>query len=217
MQEPHPPLYMACTRADTLRTAGARGIGALVLGFAGPEDIAAKNALYREAFRTRMADDQVGFRPTEHLAALCPAIVLRDREEARRIGLRGQRFFVESLAHWYSGGPKPTIEDLSGEEQEAILHAEKDAVVAYLSEEKIEIGAHHTAHYEVAPDAYGTPQDCIRYVTRLFDAGADEILFLFQMGGIPHEAIMATIQNIGDQVIPHFRQKAKAGRAAALA
>jgi alkanesulfonate monooxygenase SsuD/methylene tetrahydromethanopterin reductase-like flavin-dependent oxidoreductase (luciferase family) len=217
VQEPHPPLYMACTRADTLRTAGARGIGALVLGFAGPEDIAAKNALYREAFRARKADDQVGFRPTEHLAALCPAIVLRDREQARRIGLRGQRFFVESLAHWYSGGPKPTVEDLSGDEQAAILHAEKDAVVAYLSEEKIEIGAHHTAHYEVAPDAYGTPQDCIRYVTRLFDAGADEILFLFQMGGIPHEAIMATIQNIGDQVIPHFRQKAKAGRAAALA
>src|SRR6185369_14055444 len=36
MQDPHPQLYMACTRADTLTTAGARGLGALVLGFAGP-------------------------------------------------------------------------------------------------------------------------------------------------------------------------------------
>ena len=209
MQDPHPPLYMACTRADTLRTAGARGIGALVLGFAGPEDIAQKNAIYREAYANRKADEQVGFRPTEHLAALCPAIVLDDRETARRIGLRGQRFFVESLGYWYSGGPKPTVEDLSGDEQAAIITKEKEQLVAFLSEEKIEIGSHHTNTYEVVEDAYGTPEDCIRHVTRLFEAGADEILFLFQMGGIPHEAIMATIKNIGEKVIPHFRAGAK--------
>jgi alkanesulfonate monooxygenase SsuD/methylene tetrahydromethanopterin reductase-like flavin-dependent oxidoreductase (luciferase family) len=205
MQIPHPPLYMACTRADTLKAAGGRGIGALVLGFAGPEDIAAKNAVYREAFRNRKVEDQVGFQPNEHLSALCPAIVLEDRDTARRIGLSGQRFFVESLAHWYSGGPKPTSHLLSIEEQEAVLRAEKEAIVAFLSEEKIEIGKHHTETYEVAEDAYGTPEDCIRHVTKLFEAGADEILFLFQMGGIPHEAIMETIRNIGEKVIPHFR------------
>jgi alkanesulfonate monooxygenase SsuD/methylene tetrahydromethanopterin reductase-like flavin-dependent oxidoreductase (luciferase family) len=206
MQDPHPPLYMACTRADTLRTAGARGIGALVLGFAGPEDIADKNRIYREAFANRKAEDQVGYRPNQHLAALCPALVLDDREKARRLGLRGQRFFVESLGHWYSGGPKPTVDDLSADEQAAIISQEKEAVVAWLSEEKIEIGRHHTETYEVAEDAYGTPADCIRHVGRLFEAGADEILFLFQMGGIPHEAVCETIRNIGDKVIPHFRE-----------
>lgn len=207
MQQPHPPLYMACTRADTLRIAGGRGIGALVLGFAGPKDIAEKNAIYREAFRNRKAEDQVGFQANEHLAALCPAIVLDDRETARRIGLRGQRFFVESLGYWYSGGPKPTVEDLSGDEQAAILQKEKEAVVAWLAGERIEVGGHHTNTYEVAADAYGTPADCIRHVGNLLDAGADEILFLFQMGGIPHAAIMQTIRNIGEKVIPHFRRK----------
>ena len=52
-QDPHPPMYMACTREATLTAAGSRGIGALVLGFSGPEEIAKKNAIYREAFRTR--------------------------------------------------------------------------------------------------------------------------------------------------------------------
>lgn len=206
LQNPHPPIYMACTRESTLIAAGSRGIGALVLGFAGPEDIAKKNAVYRESFRNRKAEDQVGFRPTEHLAALCPSIVLDDREKARRIGLRGQRFFVESLAHWYQGGPKPTIdEELTGDQQAAILQQEKEAVVAYLSEEKIAIGTEHTGSYEEVQDAYGTAEDCIRHVQRLFDSGADEILFLFQMGGVPHEAIMETISNIGAKVIPHFR------------
>ncbi|MFT4054043.1 MAG: LLM class flavin-dependent oxidoreductase [Novosphingobium sp.] len=205
VQTPHPPLYMACTRADALRMAGSRGIGGLVLGFAGPSDIAEKNAIYRQAFAERKAEDQVGFRPTEHLAALCPALVLSDREEARRIGLRGQRFFVESLAHWYAGGPKPTIEDLTGDEQAELLQRDKEQVVAWLSEEKIEVASHHTVSYEHHEDAYGTAEDCIRYVSQLFDAGADEILFLVQMGGIPHEKIMETIRNIGEHVIPHFR------------
>jgi alkanesulfonate monooxygenase SsuD/methylene tetrahydromethanopterin reductase-like flavin-dependent oxidoreductase (luciferase family) len=207
MQDPHPPIYMACTRAETLKTAGDRGIGALVLGFAGPEDIAEKNAIYRAHYAARKAEDQVGFRPTEHLAALCPAIVLEDREKARRIGLRGQRFFVESLGFWYSGGPRPDVEDLDASESLAALQRHKEETIAWLSEEKITIGSHHTNNFEVAEDAYGTPEDCIRYVTRLFEAGADEILFMFQMGGIPHEAIMETIRNIGEKVIPHFRQK----------
>lgn len=214
MQDPHPPLYYACTREATLTLAGSRGIGALVLGFSGPEEIAKKNAIYREAFRNRKPEDQVGFRPTEHLAAFCAATVLDDREEARRIGLRGQRFFAEAIAHWYQGGPKPTIdENLTAEDQENILNKEKEQLVTYLSEEKIVVGDEHTSNYTVANDAYGTPEDCIRYVQRLIDAGADEVLFLFQMGGVPHDAIMRTIRNIGEKVIPHFRaqeQKAAA-------
>ena len=211
LQNPHPPIYMACTRPETLVTAGSRGIGALVMGFSGPDNIAEKNAAYRAAFASRKSEDQVGFRPTEHLAALCPAIVLDDREQARRIGLRGQRFFVEAIAHWYQGGPKPTVdESLSGDEQAAILTKEKEEVVAYLSAEKITVNDAVTNIYGIAEDAYGTPEDCIHYVSRLFEAGADEILFIFQMGGIPHEAIMQTIRNIGEKVIPHFRERALA-------
>ena len=213
-QDPHPPMYMACTREHTLVAAGERGIGALVLGFSGPDEIAKKNAIYREAYRNRKAEDQVGFRPTEHLAALCAATVLDDREQARKIGLRGQRFFAESIAYWYQGGPLPTIdESLSADEQEAILGQEKEQTIAYLSEEAIPVGDEHLSNYNVAQDAYGTPEDCIRYVQRLADAGADEILFLFQMGGIPHEVIMETIRNIGEKVIPHFRAQAAAKQA----
>ena len=73
---------------------------------------------------------------------------------------------------------------------------------------RIPIGDEHVSNYHVARDAYGDADDCIRYVQRLFDSGADEILFLFQMGGIPHEAIMETIRNIGKKVIPHFRAEA---------
>ena len=53
--------------------------------------------------------------------------------------------------------------------------------------------------------AYGTVDDCIGYVNRLIEAGADEILFLNQMGTVPQWAMMETIRNIGKHVIPKFR------------
>ena len=206
-QKPHPKMYLACTRDETLLTAGSRALGALVLGFGGPEDIARKNAVYRKAFKERKLEDQVGFRPNEHLAALCPAIVLDDRDKARRIGLRGQRFFAEAINYWYQGGAKPSIDDLSAEEHLAQMEARKSTIGARIGEDKIPASSSRTLLTSEINDSYGTAQDCINYVQKLFDAGADEILFLVQMGTVPHEASMETIRNIGKHVIPHFRKK----------
>jgi alkanesulfonate monooxygenase SsuD/methylene tetrahydromethanopterin reductase-like flavin-dependent oxidoreductase (luciferase family) len=210
-QKPHPKLYYACTNPTSLELTGKRGIGALVLGLGGPDDVARKNALYREAFRNRSPADQVGQVPNEHLAALCLTIVLDDREKARRIGLKGQRFFTESLNRWYAGGPAPKAEDYldDPDEQLKALSDQKEKIVAFLASEKIEFDPGNFGHLEEVRDAYGTVDDCIRYVQRLFAAGADEILFLMQMGTVPHEAILETIRNIGEHVIPHFRSKGK--------
>jgi alkanesulfonate monooxygenase SsuD/methylene tetrahydromethanopterin reductase-like flavin-dependent oxidoreductase (luciferase family) len=206
-QVPHPPMYMACTREEALQIAGSRGLGALVLGFSGPDEIAKKNVIYRAAFKNRKAEDQVGFRPTEHLAALCPAIILDDAEKARRIGTRGQRFFAESIRYWYAGGEKPQVDDLDADQQIAKLEQSKEQIVAYLGQEKIPVTDASTSNYHVEEDAYGSVDQAIRYVQRLVDSGADEILFLVQMGTVPHEATMETIRNIGNHLIPHFKEK----------
>ena len=205
-QDPHPPMFLACTREPTLVMAGSRGLGALVMGFSGPDEVAKKNRIYREHFAKRKKEDQVGDFATEHLAALCPAIILDDAQEARRIGLRGQRFFAESIAYWYQGGALPSTEELTESELEDILESSRQQVVAYLGEEKIAVGEEHTVLYN-ANNAYGNVDDAIAYIERLIAAGADEILFLHQMGTVPSWAIMETIKNIGEKVIPYFREK----------
>ncbi|PMY10700.1 LLM class flavin-dependent oxidoreductase, partial [Pseudomonas sp. GW460-13] len=63
--------------------------------------------------------------------------------------------------------------------------------------------------------AYGTVEDCIGYVQRLIDSGADEILFICQMGTVPQWAQLETIRNIGEHVIPHFRKQGRKLRALA--
>ena len=206
LQDPHPPLYMACTHNETLNDAGGRGIGALVLGFGGPEQVAEKNAIYRTAFKNREESDQVGYRPTEHLAALCPAVVLDDRAEARRIGLRGQRFFMESIAHWGSNGATPLPDPSTWpDDLERAADDGGSIIESAIGREKISLDLSSPNDSMLNPNhAYGTFDDCIGYVERLIDAGADEILFLNQMGTVPQWAMLETIRQIGEHVIPHF-------------
>jgi alkanesulfonate monooxygenase SsuD/methylene tetrahydromethanopterin reductase-like flavin-dependent oxidoreductase (luciferase family) len=206
LQDPHPPMYLACTRETTLNQAGEWGLGALVLGFAGPEDIAKKNEVYRAAIRRRTPRSQIPDFPVEHLSALCPAIVLDDEKRARAIGHRGQRFFTEAIRHWYQPGPgsPPPRAEIADLDDAEVLRQQGEALVAYLHEEKIEVGTEATGLFN-PNHAYGTPRDAIGYVERLAEAGADEIMFLIQMGTVPQWAALETIQNLGERVLPHFR------------
>jgi hypothetical protein len=198
-------MYLACTRTDSLLTAGGRGLGALVLGFGGPEEVAKKNAVYRKAWADRKPEDQVGFRPIQHLAALCPTIVLEDGALARKIGIRGQRYFAESLAYWYSGGEKPDHRAWAEDEMTTQTTAGEVIRTRWASEE-LTIDFSDPSLAMMNPNhAYGTVRDCIGYVSRLAEAGADEILFICQMGTVPQWAQLETIRRIGEQVIPHFR------------
>ena len=201
-QEPHPPMYLACTRESTLNQAGEWGLGALCLGFGGPEDIVEKNKVYRAAVKRRTPESQIPDFAVEHLSALCPAIVLDDGLEARKIGHRGQRFFTESIRHWYQGGEPPTVHE--NEDDAEALTQEGEQLVAFLNEEKIEVGTEATGLFNTN-HAYGTVSDAIGYCERLADAGADEIMFIMQMGTVPQEAILQTIRNLGEKVFPHFR------------
>src|SRR5712692_8690629 len=207
VQEPHPPLYLACTKRDTVTLAAELGIGALVLGFSGADEIALMRNIYDETREARTGERFVSTVVNDHFSALCPAIVLDDRAEALRIGTRGQRFFAEAIAHWYGGGPPPS-EDPHDDTDE-VKHAmaeDADRVVAMLHEAKIPVQPAATGIFN-PEHAYGTADDAIAYVERLRDAGADEVMFLIQMGTVPQDACLTTIRNLGEHVLPHFRAR----------
>jgi alkanesulfonate monooxygenase SsuD/methylene tetrahydromethanopterin reductase-like flavin-dependent oxidoreductase (luciferase family) len=212
VQQPHPPLFMACSKEATLEHAGRAGIGALALGFAGPDNIAEKNATYRAAVAKRQDSDVIGHVVNDHFSALCPAIVLDDAELARRIGFRGQRFFSESLNQWSRGTPPPDPSHY-GDDLLAIDKRREDLELKFGSElVKIKDplarrDAEHKAGLHLAQhdQAYGSVEDCAAYVQRLIDAGADEVMFLIQMGTVPQDVCLETIENIGTKVLPRFR------------
>jgi alkanesulfonate monooxygenase SsuD/methylene tetrahydromethanopterin reductase-like flavin-dependent oxidoreductase (luciferase family) len=203
-QTPHPPLFLACSRTETLRQAAELGVGALVMGFAGPESIAGMRAAYDAAVADRGTERLVSSVVNDHFSVLCPTIVLDDRETARAVGIRGQRFFAQSIGHWYGGAGIPDEAVVEGTDEAAAMREAAEQLVARLHEQQIPVRPTATATFN-ADHAYGTADDAIAYVRRLRDAGADEIMCLVQMGTVPQEACMETLRQWGEKVIPHFR------------
>ena len=204
---PHPPLFLACTKRDTVELAADYGVGALVLGFAGPDEVRSLREIYDKGIADRSGKRFVSSRTNDHFAALCPTIVLDDREEALRIGARGQRFFAQAIAHWYGGGPLPDEHtDPDADEVAAIATAE-ERMVAFLHEAEVPVQPTSTATFHV-DHGYGDHRDAIAYAERFADAGADEIMCLIQMGTVPQAVCLETIRQWGEHVIPHFRDRA---------
>jgi alkanesulfonate monooxygenase SsuD/methylene tetrahydromethanopterin reductase-like flavin-dependent oxidoreductase (luciferase family) len=210
VQHPHPPLYMACTKDATITLAADYGVGALVLGFAGPDEVLHLHRRYRDAVDARSGDRLVSSVKNDWFSALCPTIVLDDREEALRIGARGQRFFAEAIAHWYGGGAEPA-QDTEEDDNLAAIRADAESMVARLHEANIPVRPNALSTFN-PNHAYGDADDAIGYVEQLAEGGVDEIMCLIQMGTVPQEVCLETIRQWGDKVIPHFRRSAPAGR-----
>ncbi|MFJ9420095.1 LLM class flavin-dependent oxidoreductase [Streptomyces sp. NPDC101227] len=205
-QTPHPPLFLACSRTDTLRQAAEMGLGALVMGFAGPDAIAEMRRAYDAARAARTGEGLVSTSVNDHFSVLCPTIVLDDRDRARAVGLRGQRFFAQSIGYWYGGAGLPdeaVVAGASAAEAEAELRQAAEQVVARLNEQHIPVRPTSTATFH-ADHAYGTAEDAVAYVERLRAAGADEVMCLIQMGTVPQDVCLETIRQWGEKVIPRF-------------
>ncbi|MDH3705611.1 MAG: LLM class flavin-dependent oxidoreductase [Acidimicrobiia bacterium] len=204
-QLPHPPLFLACTKDETVRRAADYGVGALVLGFSGPGQVGELRRVYDEGIAARGGDRFVSDDTNDHLSALCPTLVLDDAEQAFQIGARGQKFFAEAIQHWNVGTPAPELVPPGIDIRDAVVEA-KARVEATMVEggHPIPVIASATGPFNI-DHAYGDRDDAIRYVRALGAAGADEIMCIVQMGGVPHAAVMETIRQYGEYVIPAFR------------
>jgi alkanesulfonate monooxygenase SsuD/methylene tetrahydromethanopterin reductase-like flavin-dependent oxidoreductase (luciferase family) len=202
VQTPHPPLYMACSKKATVQLAAEYGVGALVLGFAGIDEVREYHDLYRETCEKRTGERFVSTVQNDFFSALLPTIVLDDGDEAFRIGARGQRFFAEAIAHWYAGGPPPN-EDTADDDNVAAMAKGAELVVAKLHEANIPVTPTSTSTYNVH-HAYGTAEYAAEFVEKFAEMGVDEVQCMIQMGTVPQEVCMETIRQWGEKIIPKF-------------
>ena len=107
----------------------------------------------------------------------------------------------------YSGGEKP--DHTKWKDESLTTHTTSDEIISTRwASESITVDFSDPALCLLNPNhAYGTVDDCIGYVGRLVDAGADEILFICQMGTVPQSAQVETVKNIGRHVIPYFTRR----------
>src|SRR5215207_8882943 len=100
LQRPHPPLWVACSRRETIHLAARKGIGALSFSFVEPEDASRWVADYYSILDSGECVP-AGFAVNANVAVVLPMMLHEEEAQAIERGIDGAHFFGYSLAHYY--------------------------------------------------------------------------------------------------------------------
>jgi alkanesulfonate monooxygenase SsuD/methylene tetrahydromethanopterin reductase-like flavin-dependent oxidoreductase (luciferase family) len=207
VQKPHPPLWVACSRRDTILLAARKGIGALTFAFIDPEEALHWVTDYE---RTLIGECvPVGLAVNPQVACVTPMMLHRDEGEAIRRGAEGANFFGYSLGHYYVFGThRPGVTNVWQEYQErrGAQGYDPEAVARAIEEERLgaKVAAGDTTGLR---GCTGTPQQAREYLRRYEDAGVDQVIFVLQAGRTHHAHIMESIELFGREVLPEFIER----------
>lgn len=212
-QQPHPPLWVACSRRDTILLAARHGIGALSFAFIDPEEARRWVHDYQQIFANECVPIGRAVNPT--IACVTPMMLHDDESTALQRGLEGANFFGYSLAHYYVfGAHRPGETDVWEEfVTRRAEHGYSPEIEAALAQDRL--GAKVASGDNTGlRGAIGTPDQVRSFLRRYEDAGVDQVIFVLQAGRNRHEDIMESIQRFGDEILPEFAERDAAACAA---
>src|SRR5262245_43055942 len=97
VQKPHPPMWVACSRRETIHRAARAGIGALAFAFVKPSRRRNGSRIYYAIIKSEECVP-IGHTVNPNIAVVTGMSCHRDEDEAIRRGLNGFRFFGYSRA-----------------------------------------------------------------------------------------------------------------------
>jgi alkanesulfonate monooxygenase SsuD/methylene tetrahydromethanopterin reductase-like flavin-dependent oxidoreductase (luciferase family) len=206
MQKPHPPLWVACSRRETIHLAARTGIGALSFAFVEPGDA----AKWVNDYYGLIASEEcvpAGFAVNANVAVVLPMMLALDEADAIERGIDGAHFFGYSLSHYYGIG-----DHVSGV---------TDVWRAFERNRDHTGFARHIVRPDQAPlgvrllqeglgslrGAIGTPEQVTDLIARYEQAGVDQVIFVLQAGRNRHEHICESLELFADQVMPEFAER----------
>ncbi|MFC9976236.1 LLM class flavin-dependent oxidoreductase [Spirillospora sp. NPDC127200] len=211
VQKPHPPLWVACSRRETIEFAARNGMGALSFSFVEPEDAARwVDAYYRIIESDRCVP--AGFSVNPNVAVVLPMMLHEDEATAIDRGVDGAHFFGFALAHYYGTTPHdPGRTDVweQFQRRRAAKGFDRDQIIANAEALNVNVGS--------LRGAIGTPDQVADLIRRYEAAGVDEISFVMQSGPTRHEHICEALELFGKTVLPRFAEHRDAAKAERLA
>jgi alkanesulfonate monooxygenase SsuD/methylene tetrahydromethanopterin reductase-like flavin-dependent oxidoreductase (luciferase family) len=203
-QRPHPPVWVACSRRETILLAAEHGIGALAFAFVDPEEA---ERWVTDYWATLEGCVPIGDAVNANVACVTPFMCHADEDVALARGLEGANFFGYSLAHYYVfGRHAPGSTDVWGEyEQRRAEQGYDPAAVQAAREHGDRLGAKVVQGGAFGlRGAIGTPEQVRDYLRRYEDAGVDQVIFCAQVGRNRHEDVMESLELFGSEVLPEF-------------
>lgn len=220
-QRPHPPVWVACSRRDTIHLAAQKGIGALTFAFIDPEEAQHWVSDYYATLEAECVP--IGDVVNPNVAAVTTFMCAPTEEQAIERGTVGSNFFGYSLGHYYLFGEhQPGRTDVwqefehrraeQGYDPEAVRRAAANP--ERLGAKAVEAGVTGLR------GSVGTPEQIREYLLRYEELGVDQVVFVSQAGRNRHEDIMESLELFGKKVLPEFAErdeKLSAKKAARLA
>jgi len=185
LQKPHPPMWLACSRRESILRAARLGMGALIFGFVEPEQAGEWVRDYYNVIKSPECKP-LGWTVNANIAAVSGFSLHQDAQTARARGLAGFKYFGYSLAHYVNfGAHQPTVTNL---------------------------GALFDDAYDDLPDnagagGIGTPDEVRRHLKRYEDVGMDQIIFVQQVGRNQHGHICEALELFSQTLIGEFKDR----------
>lgn len=184
VQKPHPPIWMACSRRESILRAARNGVGALVFGFVE----ASQAKLWRDEYYSIIKSDEcvpIGHAVNPNFATLNGMMVHQNHDEAIRRGLDGFRFFGFSIAHYaVYGEHRPGVTNLWNRFQ-SIKDEMRDTPGA---------------------GSIGTPASVREHLKSYADVGVDQMIFIQQSGMNRHDHICEAMELFASEVMPALKE-----------
>lgn len=192
-QSPHPPCWMAGTSEETIRMAGANGLGLLCFSIMQPLDkLAELIRFYREEQKTAtpvtsIQTNKVGVYTLVHCTES------RTKFETNRVW--------ESVWWWYASVAEFTLK------WELALMPEEVREKAFPLLKAQSEGAFDMKKFDEEDMVIiGTPEECLNKFLKYEEAGVDQVLCYINWGYLPQEAMLESITLLGDYVIPELKR-----------
>ncbi len=190
LQKPHPPLWMACSRRESILQAARLGVGALTFSFVSPEQ--ARQWVKDYYWTIENECEPIGYAVNPQFAIACPFLCDKDEKRMEQVGMESYGFFVYGLGHYsFFGEHEPGKTDIWDEYKNRPREFS-------MPEGRIQ-------------DCVGTPE-MLRTRLREFEAvGIDQVVCISQAGKIPHELLCSSIELSAREVLPEFKEREQAG------
>lgn len=184
-QQPHPPMWVACSRRETIHRAARLGLGALAFAFVEPEQARTWVQEYYDIITSEHCVP-LGHTVNPNIAVVSGFSLHRESEEAMRRGLDGFRFFGYSLGHVaIFGQHRPGRTDLWQHFLEI-----KD-----------------TLPNNAGSGGIGNPTQVREHLERYERAGIDQVIFVQQCGNNQHEHICESLELFAKELHPEFKRR----------
>jgi alkanesulfonate monooxygenase SsuD/methylene tetrahydromethanopterin reductase-like flavin-dependent oxidoreductase (luciferase family) len=184
-QQPHPPIWVACSRRETIHRAARLGLGALAFAFVEPEQASTWVQEYYDIIKSDQCVP-LGHTVNPNVAVVSGFSVHPDAEEAIRRGLDGFRFFGYSLGHVaIFGQHRPGRTDLWQRFTEV----------------------KHTIPDNAGRGGIGNPDQVREHLERYERAGIDQVIFVQQCGNNRHDHICESLELFAQELLPEFKRR----------